>query len=211
MILTSDQLHRIAPGIGHAAGTYVGALTAAMERFEINTPARVAHFLAQIVHESGELSRFRENLNYSAAGLMKTWPARFTVLGVAQAYERQPERIANYVYAGRMGNGDEASGDGWRYRGAGWIQLTGKKNQAAAALALGVIGDIGDWLATVAGAALSAAWFWRRAGCNQLADAGNVDAISDIINIGRRTERVGDAIGYAERLRLTKLAMQVLS
>jgi putative chitinase len=211
MYITTEQLLKIAPGVGLAAGIYVPALNAAMDRFLINTPKRAAHFLAQIVHESGEFNRFRENLNYSATALRNTWPSRFRSIDIAMLYQRQPEKIANYVYAGRMGNGDEKSGDGWRYRGAGWIQLTGKNNHREAAMALQVIGDIGAWLSTVSGAALSAAWFWHKSGCNTLADQGNVDAISDMINIGHQTAKEGDSVGFAERQRLTRVCLQVLS
>jgi len=211
MHITVEQLLKIAPGVGPAAGVYVAALNSAMSRFLINTPQRAAHFLAQIVHESGELASMRENLNYSATNLRNTWPSRFRSIEIAMLYQRQPEKLANYVYANRMGNGDEKSGDGWRYRGAGWIQITGKKNHIEVAGALSVMGDIGAWLATVNGAALSAAWFWWKSGCNRWADVGNVDALSDIINIGHRTERVGDSVGYDKRLTLTKHCLAVLS
>lgn len=211
MYITAEQLLKIAPSVGPAAGVYVGALNAAMDRFLINTPKRAAHFLAQIVHESGELKRMRENLNYSASMLRITWPKRFLSTEIAMLYARQPEKIANHVYASRMGNGDEKSRDGWRYRGAGWIQITGKANHREVAGNLGVVGDAGEWMSTIPGAALSAAWFWWKSGCNAMADAGNVDAISDVINIGRRTDKVGDSIGYDKRLSLTKHCLKVLS
>ncbi|WBS00215.1 glycoside hydrolase family 19 protein [Pseudoduganella sp. SL102] len=211
MYITPEQLLRIAPGVGPAAGMYVAALNSAMDRFLINTPKRAAHFLAQVVHESGQLARFREDLNYSATRLRGVWPKRFLTIQIAQLYARKPEAIANYVYANRMGNGDERSGDGWRYRGAGWIQITGRKNHQEVAGALHVLADVGDWMSTVNGAALSAAWFWWKSGCNRWADVGNVDAISDLINIGHRTERVGDSVGYDARQNLTKHCLAVLS
>jgi putative chitinase len=211
MYITTEQLLKIAPSVGPAAGVYVSALNAAMDRFLINTPKRAAYFLAQVVHESGELARMREDLNYSATRLRDVWPKRFLSIQIAQLYARQPEKIANCVYANRMGNGDEKSGDGWRYRGAGWIQITGKANHREVAGALAVTGDAGDFMSTVTGAALSAAWFWWKSGCNRHADAGDVDAISDLINIGRRTERVGDSVGYDKRLSLTKHCLAVLS
>lgn len=134
------------------------------------------------------------------------------VHGSCRAVRTQPgKKIANYVYANRMGNGNERSGDGWRYRGAGWIQLTGRDNHQEVARELAVIGDIGDWLSTVTGAALSAAWFWWKSGCNPLADAGNVDAISDLINIGHVTAKQGDSVGYDKRLSLTRHCLKVLS
>lgn len=228
MNLTAEQLLKMAPRVGAAAGVYVAALNAAMSRYCIDNPKRAAHFLAQVLHESGELQRVRENLNYGADGLANTWPTRFAKKDAAGKYlmtadgrkvpnelaahlQRRPEAIANAVYAGRMGNGDEKSGDGWRYRGAGWIQITGRDNHREVAGALAIIADIGAYLESIPGAAASAAWFWWKSGCNKLADAGNVDAISDVINIGRRTEKVGDAIGYADRLRLTKHCLAVLS
>jgi putative chitinase len=211
MYITPEQLLRVAPSVGPAAGVYAAALNAAANRFLINSPKRVAHFSAQVAHESSEFSRFRENLNYSASALRNTWPTRFRSIEIAMLYQRQPERIANYVYANRMGNGDEKSGDGWRYRGAGWIQVTGRDNHREVGMALGIISDTGEWMSTVSGAALSAAWFWHRAGCNRHADTGNVDAISDLINIGHRTERVGDSVGFDDRQRRTRHCLQVLS
>lgn len=211
MYITPEQLLKIAPAVGPAAGEYVVALNAAMDRFLINTPKRAAHFIAQVVHESGQLVRMRENLNYSASALRLTWPKRFPSIEIAMLYARQPEKIANYVYAKRMGNGDEKSRDGWRYRGAGWIQITGRTNHEEVAGAMQVMGDVGDWMATVHGAALSAAWFWWKSGCNRWADVGNVDAISDLINLGHRTDKYGDSNGFDARQSLTRHCLQVLS
>lgn len=103
-------------------------LPVVIEKFGISNPLRLSHFLAQCAHESGSFKLVRENLNYSAEGLLKVFPKYFKDLKTAQAYARQPEKIANRVYSGRMGNGDEASGDGWKYAGKGYIQLTGKDN-----------------------------------------------------------------------------------
>lgn len=150
-------------------------------------------------------------MSYSASRLRDVWPSRFPSIEIATQYQRNPEKLANYVYANRMGNGDAKSGDGWRYRGAGWIQITGKNNHREVAGGLAITGDVGAWLSTVNGAATSAAWFWWKSGCNTLADRGDVDAISDLINIGRRTERVGDSVGFADRQRLTRHCLQVLS
>lgn len=211
MRLTAPQLLKLAPGVAGKAQIYADALSVAMERFGIDTQLRAAHFLAQLVHESGELSAFRENMNYGAAALMRTWPSRFPSMIVAQAFERQPQKIANYVYANRMGNGDAKTGDGWAYRGAGWFQLTGKSAQRACADYFKITTDIGTWLSTPEGAAMSAAWFWDKNGCSKWADLNNVDAVSDIINIGHRTDKVGDSIGYDKRLSLTRLAFGVLA
>lgn len=212
MILKPEQLMAIAPGLGGArAGSYANLLSQAMEAHGIDSPRRVAFFLGQLLVESGDLTEFRENMNYKAERLMQVWPKRFPTIEIARQYERNPAKLANKVYANRMGNGDEASGDGWRYRGAGWIQLTGKTNQLACAMELGMpVGDIGDWLATPAGAAQSAAWYWWKNGINRLADFGNIDSVSDAVNLGRLTEKVGDAEGFQKRALKTELCKQVL-
>jgi putative chitinase len=211
-MLTAAQLLKLAPNLMlHEASTYAALLSSAMERFGIDTPKRIAFFLAQVVHESGGLTQFRENLNYSAAGLLRAWPNRFKGLIDAQHYERQPAKIANYVYANRMGNGNEQSGDGWKFRGAGWPQITGRTNQKECGIALGVTGDIGDWLATPNGSALASAWFWWSRGLNRYADMDNVDAVADIYNIGHRTEKIGDSIGYDKRLALTNIGLKALA
>jgi putative chitinase len=153
--------------------------------YEINTPHRIAGFLSQIAHESMGMTRLVENLNYSAEGLMRTWPSRFKTLAFAQQYHRQPEKIANLVYANRMGNGDEASGDGWRYRGRGLKQLTGKTNYAAFAEAIGedYVAEP-DLLLEPVNAALSAGWFWATNGLNHLADEGDIEKMTRRINGG---------------------------
>lgn len=211
MNITIKQLLRIMPDAGENAAAYVAALNVAMRRFAIDTPKRAAAFLGQLAHESGQLAETRENLNYSAEALLRTWPSRFGDLEHAKGFAHMPEQIANFVYANRYGNGDMASGDGWRYRGAGWIQLTFKANQQACGDYFGVSSDIGEWLCCPQGAALSAAWFWSKHGCNELADQGDIDAISDMINLGHRTPAIGDAIGYAHRLAFTSTADQVLA
>lgn len=222
------QLRCIMPRAGANTSLYLPWLNNAMAEFEIDAKARQAAFLAQLAHETGELACVVENLNYSADGLANTWPSRFARKEAAGSYilaggrkvpneqglnlHHQPEKIANVVYANRMGNGDVASGDGWRFRGAGGIQVTGKDNQRACACHFKLPVDrIGDWLRTPEGASRSAAWFWWTNGCNALADAGNVDAISDLVNIGHRTDKVGDAIGFADRVALTNLANRVLA
>lgn len=211
MILTLEQLVRIMPQVGENAPLYVAALNTAMQRFAINTPKRIAHFLGQLAHESGQLAHTRENLNYSAEALLRTWPTRFTDLRHARGFAHMPEAIANFVYANRFGNRGMSSGDGWRHRGAGWIQLTFKDNQMACGSYFGVSSDIGYWLSCPQGAALSAAWYWDSRKCNAIADEGDVDHMSDVINLGRHTERIGDAIGYADRLAFTNTALQVLA
>lgn len=210
MRLTPDQLYRIMPAAGRHADVALPALNAALARFPINTPLRLAHFLGQLAHESAQLAANRENLNYSAEQLLKVWPQRFETIEHARGFAHFPEQIANFVYANRGGNGDFKSGDGWRYRGAGWFQLTFKDNQIACAERFGVSSDVGNWLAFPQGAALSAAWFWCENGCNEQADLDDCDAVSDIINRGHVTPAVGDAIGYQDRLFFTTTAKRVL-
>lgn len=168
-------------------------------------------FLANVLHESGLLDRLTEGLNYSAAGLLKTFPTRFDAASAAR-YERRPEAIANFVYALRNGNGDEASGDGWRYRGAGLIQLTFKNNHRAASKHFGIpLEAFGDWLRTPEGASRSAAWFWNVNGCGAFAERGDFDGVCDKINRGRKTEAEGDSIGFAHRAELLQKLERALS
>ena len=131
-LMTIDQLDMAVPMARYEdLVKYIDFLDEGMERFEINTPNRIAAFIAQVAHESGDFRYTEENLNYSWMGLRKTWPGKFPTDELAQQYHRQPERIANLVYAGRYGNGGEASGDGWKYRGRGLIQLTFHDNYLA--------------------------------------------------------------------------------
>ncbi len=189
--ITSAQLAAFLPALARA-DEWLAALNTAMDRFEISTPRRAAAFLAQVAHESGEFKTLVENLNYSVKGLMATWPNRFPTLESAQPYERQPERLANYVYAKRLGNGDVATGDGWRFRGRGLLQTTGRGNYQACgtAIALALI-DQPELLETPPAAALAAAQFWQSRGLNHLADDENDDnddedfiAITKAINGG---------------------------
>lgn len=210
-MITLQQIIQATPAAKLRAATYVAPLNAAMEKFGINTPLEQAAFLAQIFHESANLTAFEENLNYKAETLMRVWPKRFPTLESALPYARNPKKLANKVYANRMGNGDEASGDGYKFRGAGAIQLTGKDNQYACALELDIdLLTIGDYLRTIEGACMSAAWFWRRCGASKYAAKGDFDGVSDVINIGRKTEKEGDAIGYAHRLELYKAFKKAL-
>ena len=183
-ILTANILG-LSPHCKQAVAEELAAhLPVVLEKFAINTPLRVAHFLAQTAHESTGFTAFVENLNYSANGLTDVFPKYFRNVK-ASDFARQPEKIANHVYANRNGNGDEASGDGWKFRGRGLIQLTGKTNYAAFSNATGkdVIADP-DYLATVDGAAESAAWFWSEHQINKAADADDIVAVTKIINGG---------------------------
>lgn len=184
MIMTLQQLQAIMPQAGSNAALFLDPLNQAMHEFSINTKQRMAAFLAQIAHESAQLTTLVENLNYSADGLVKTWPSRFSG-GVAAQYARLPEKIANRVYAGRFGNGDEASGDGWRYRGAGAIQLTFKNNQEICGKYFNISPEnVGAWLRTPVGACRSAGWFWSTHNLNNLADIGDFTGITRVINGG---------------------------
>lgn len=181
-MITVDQLGAVCSAA--EAAVWLDALNAAMDRFEINTVARQSAFLAQCAHESGGFTAVVENLNYGQKGLMATWPKRFDA-DTAAAYARQPEKIANRVYANRMGNGDEASGDGWRYRGRGLIQCTGRDVYTRCGAALGLpLVDQPELLEQPGPAALSAAWYWSVNGLNALADAGNFELITRRINGG---------------------------
>lgn len=208
MPITEQQLLQILPDARPVAGIFVPALNRAMARWKIDSPVRQTAFLAQVGHESGQLRRLVENLNYSAEALVRTWPNRFTAQN-AGAYARQPERIANRVYGGRMGNGQETSGDGWRYRGRGLIQLTGRVNYHAAAQALGLpLLENPELLEQPEHAAQSAAWWWATHGLNELADAGRFSDIGSIINTGQ-PGRVPH--GANERKALYDLAVRVLA
>ena len=203
-VITLDDLIAICPCPASKVGTLVrfeGPLNAACEEFDITTETRQAAFLAQIAHESAGFSRLAENLNYSADGLLATFPKYFPSPATAADYARQPERIANRVYANRMGNGDEASGDGWRYRGMGLIQTTGRTNQIACATALHVPAEeIGAYLQTPIGAARSAAFFWSSHGLSELADAGEFEKIVRKINGG--ITGLADRLAYWERAKV---------
>lgn len=169
-----------------------------------DNPKRMAAFLAQVAHESGSFNFTKEGLNYSAQALRNTWPKRFPTLAVAQQYARNPEKIANKVYANRMGNGPESSGDGFRYRGRGLIQLTGKDNYSRFAKSIGKsLGDTVKYLETAEGAVASAAWYWDTNKLNVYADKG------DFVGLTRRIN--GGTIGLQDRLHHYKIALSALS
>jgi len=181
--LTRKELVAVMPGAAGIADRVVPALDAAMQRFDIASPARSAAFLAQLAHESGQLQHWTENLNYGWQGLLKTFPKYFKSEAEARQFERKPERIANRVYADRMDNGNEASGDGWRYRGRGPIQLTGKDNYRTCGVGIGVdLVNEPERLETPEVGCLAAAWFWASKGLNALADAGDFVTITRRIN-----------------------------
>lgn len=158
-----------------------------LAKYDINTLERIAAFLSQTGHESLNFTATHENLNYGAPGLMATFKKYFPTQELADAYARQPEKIANRVYANRMGNGDEASGDGWRYRGRGIVQLTGHDNYKACSLAVfqdeRLLEDP-NWLESKEGCVIGACWFWTTRHINKAADAGDTDAVTRLVNGG---------------------------
>lgn len=167
-----------------AAEKWAPFLAAAAEKYEINTPLRVAGWLAQCAHESNNFRNLVENLNYSQDGLLKTFPKYFTTLEAA-IYARKPEKIANRVYQARMGNASELSGDGWKYRGRGLIQLTGKAQYKAYSQVSHVdVLENPDLVATPEHAAMTAAWFWKTNGLNDLADSRDIIGMSKRVNGG---------------------------
>lgn len=172
---------------------WYNALCEILPVYEINTPERVAAWLAQCAHESGYFKFLKENLNYRAESLLKTFPKYFTTLEEAKQYEKQPEKIANRVYANRMGNGDESTGDGFRYLGRGLIQLTGKNNYTIFAASINTpLDQIPEYLQTFEGAVQSACWFWEQNSLNKFADNRDIVTMSKRIN--------GGTIGMEDRL-----------
>jgi len=184
MQITREQLAQIIPKNPYI-DQWCDALNKLLPDYGIDTPERVAAFLAQCAHESGNFVFLKENLNYRAESLMRTWPRHFPTMDIATQYARQPERIANRAYANRMGNGDEASGDGWRYAGKGLIQLTGKNNYEAFAESIETpVEEIPAYLETFEGAVQSACWFWESNNLNQWADKGDILTLTKRINGG---------------------------
>lgn len=181
------------------AAQWIVPINDSMKTCAIDTPVRQAAFLAQVLLESSEFHQLQEALSYSAERLHQVWPQRFPNLEVAAAYSHNPQKLANHVYAGRMGNGDEASGDGWKYRGRGLIQLTGRSNYELFSRAMAVDALTNpDLLQAPAGAALSAGWFWRSRGLNELADqTGGADGEAHFEALTRRIN--GGITGLPQR------------
>ena len=165
-------------------GKWFEPLQETFEKYQINTPKRQACFIGQTMHESGGFKFLKENLNYSAKALMNTWPSRFPDMDTAEKFERQPEKIANKVYSGRMGNTED--GDGAKYIGRGLIQLTGKDNYKAFGDAIGEdLVSTPQLVEEPRYAALSAGWFWNKRGLNALADAMDITTMTVRINGGK--------------------------
>lgn len=198
-MVTAEQLKKL-----HIDPALEPILNGTFRVWGIETPMQQAAFIGQCGHESGNFRVLEENLNYSAERLMKIWPKRFPTLESAQPYHRNPRKIANKVYSNRMGNRDEASDDGWRFRGSGWLQLTGHDNFFHAGKKLGedfVMNP--DLVRTPKFAALTAGWFWSTHNCNRLADIGAWEALTKKIN--------GGTIGLADRIKHTNEALAVLT
>jgi putative chitinase len=205
MELTKEQLKKLLPKNPYIDYWY-NALSQLLPDYEINTPQRIAAFIAQCAHESGNFMVLQENLNYRPPTLRKIFPKYFPTDAMAADYCSRPnkqEAIANKVYANRMGNGDEASGDGYRYRGRGLIQLTGKDNYTFFAGSLSIsVEEAAEYMATFEGACQSACFFWEQNKLNQWADKGDIVTLSKRIN--------GGTIGLEDRIKHYEHALHVL-
>lgn len=180
---TLDQFKKIIKN--KDADVWFDACCEILPKYGITTPERVASFLSQCGHESGDFTTIIENLNYGSKGLMSTFKKYFPSKSLADSYERKPEKIANRVYASRMGNGPESSGDGWKYRGKGLIQLTGKNNHSNFAKAIDKpLDEVLSYLLTKEGALESACWFWKDNNINTPADACDTKQVTKLINGG---------------------------
>lgn len=198
-MVNAEQLKQL-----HIDSKWVDPLNETFQRFEILTPRQQAAFIGQCGHECGNFRMLEENLNYRAETLMKLWPKRFPTLEFAKQYEKNPRKIANSVYSNRMGNRDEASGDGYRFRGRGCIQLTGSANYYHAGKALGVDFIMEpDLVATPQYAALTAGFFWNTQKLNPIAERGDNLALTKKIN--------GGTIGLSDRILHTNQALALLT
>jgi putative chitinase len=182
---------------GHIPDTVIAQIPDVAEKFQINTPLRLAHFLAQCGHESGGFRATQENLNYSAKGLMGIFKKYFPTQALAEQYQRKPEAIASKVYGGRMGNGPEATKEGFKFRGRGYIQLTGKDNYTAFGKAINEDMTANPDKVATHYPLLSAAWFFSKNGLHKMADTGSTDTV-----VTQITKRVnGGTIGLADRIK----------
>ena len=200
-ILTYNQFQQMVKN--KYASHWYEVLEQLLPDYDINTPLRVAHFIAQTAHESGNYAFIKENLNYRAESLTKTWPRLFPTIEIARQYEKQPQKIANRAYGNRMGNGDEASGDGWRYCGRGLIQLTGRDNYTFFAGSLSItVEEAAEYMETFEGAAQSACFYWEQNNLNRFADANDVKGLTKAIN--------GGYLGLEDRIKHTEHALHIL-
>ena len=201
MNLELDQLRQIIPKNPYL-NYWHSALEQLLPEYQIDTPHRLAAFLAQCAHESGNFVFIKENLNYKWQSLRKTFPKYFPTDALAQQYEKQPQKIANKIYANRMGNGPEESGDGWRFCGRGLIQVTGRDNYSWFAASLDITPEeASEYMETFEGAAQSACWFWETNNLNQWADRGDIVTLTKRIN--------GGTIGLEDRQKHYNHALHV--
>lgn len=199
-MITKQLISKIAP---NAPDNIVEMLNDILPRYDINTKERVVYFLAQTAHESGGFTKFSENLNYSADRLCTIWPKRFKSMKEAEPYHRNPEKIANRVYANRLGNGPESSGDGWKYRGSGFIQTTGKENLERLAKAIGKpLSECIDYCRTPEGAIVSSCEYWKENNLNRYCDKKDFEGLTIAIN--------GGLIGYDKRKEIRDMAWKLL-
>lgn len=203
MIFTQQQLQEIIPNNLHIESWYK-CFEKLLPSYKIDTKLRVAAFLAQCAHESGNFKFFKENLNYRWQSLRKTFPKYFPTDILAQQYERQPKKIANRVYANRMGNGPEESGDGWLFCGRGLIQLTGRNNYTEFASSLNISAEeASEYMETFEGAVECSCWFWKTNNLNRFAD------VADIITLTKRIN--GGINGLEDRLNHYNHIINILS
>jgi len=203
MQITAEQLHQLFPQNKYL-NDLAEVLSEQFDKYEINTPNRAAGFLAQCGHESNGFTVLKENLNYKAEALNKIFHKYFPTVESANDYAHNPEKIANKIYANRMGNGDEASGDGYKFRGRGAIQLTGRDNYTKFGASIGLDPEacVAD-METLDGGIESAMWFWRTNGLNAICDA------DDIVKMTKRVN--GGVIGLAERTQIYNKAKAILA
>ena len=198
---TTEQLQSVIGNNPNLDGWHA-ALSSVLQKYEIDTPQRVAAFIAQCTHESGGFKRLKENLNYKAESLVRVFPKYFPSLDLAKQYAHDQEKIANRVYGGRMGNGDESSGDGFRYCGRGLIQLTGRNNYTKFAESIGMtVEEVPALFESYEGAVESACWFWKTNNLNQFADSGDILTMTKRIN--------GGTIGLEDRIKHYNHALEV--
>jgi len=201
-MITVDQLQHIAPE-NKDIKNWCDTFNNHIESYEINTPARIAAFLAQCAHESSDYTVLTENLFYRTETLLNLWPKYFPTHMIAEEYAMHPEKIANKVYANRMGNGNELSGDGWKYRGRGLIGITGKSQYQNFAEVLKVsIDDCLIYMNSKDGAVESACWFWKTKNINTFADKKDIIGMTKAIN--------GGLNGLANRKIKYQLALEVV-
>jgi len=192
---------------GHIPDNVISQIPDVAVKFQINTPLRLAHFLSQCGHESGGFKLTTENLNYSAKSLLAVFKKYFPTQALAEAYERKPEKIANRVYGGRMGNGPESSGDGSKYCGRGYIQLTGKDNYVAFGKSINEDMTANPEKVSTHYALLSAAWFFTKNGLHRIADEGANELV-----VTKITKRVnGGTIGLPDRIKHFKEYYKLLA